>query len=640
MNSSLIKQAVKFLYHRRRFPDKTIEKQFILELGYLNYHRLKIIGYFAIIFSTFQLAYDISLSHSANILQVSRYIYPDTFLFIVSIILVSVTHIKKLKQSSDVKPWHVIFVHIYILVLLLWASSISFLEYETIGSATTFLTAVFMVATIFLVKNSMILIYYLLGLALFYYGLFQPDITNSDVFYLYVPAFALIIIAWIVSRILYSTRLNSFLITRELEHSRNSLDSQVKERTAELSETNIKLIKEINERENYEKKLELETIRAQQSDTLKSKFLANMSHEIRTPLNGIIGFGDLLKRPELSPEKRNRYIEIISANSLQLLKIIDDIVDISMIESDQIKINLSRFNLSRVLPDAVDFFNNIPTSKKGNLKLINAGFENSHNEMVNSDPVRIRQILYNLISNAIKFTQTGHIRIGGKVEDGYAMIFVEDTGIGIDPEQCNTIFERFRQGEEAINRTYGGTGLGLSISKGLIELLGGMIWIDLSYTRGSRFCFTLPTEEAIKNSHPSVLKECIDVIEQKCLIVGEFENTYRGFLTSLLKIYTTSIPIFNLSKPQSEILEIKPAIILIDTQRTDGKIFSQIENVLNTFKSAREIIVVSATSDSDTDKKLIESGCTMILHTPVNLQLLLVRIYQYLIHSGSIISKK
>jgi signal transduction histidine kinase len=267
----------------------------------------------------------------------------------------------------------------------------------------------------------------------------------------------------------------------------------VKERTQELYENNILLQKEINERKKYERDLKRETKRAQEADRLKSVFLANMSHEIRTPLNGIMGFSELLINPDLKQDKKERYIDIVKSNGQQLLKIIDDILDISMIESNQLKVNLVECKISRIYLDTLDFFANYKkTIGKNQIKLY--GDKEKINDQLKfvTDPSRLQQVINNLMKNAFKFTSKGHVRFGYEVEKNNVVFFIEDTGIGIEKEKADAIFERFRQGEENMNRSYTGTGLGLSISKGIIEMLRGKIWVDTKYKDGAKFCFNLP----------------------------------------------------------------------------------------------------------------------------------------------------
>lgn len=265
----------------------------------------------------------------------------------------------------------------------------------------------------------------------------------------------------------------------------------------------IAIDSDISELKLYERNLTKAKEKAEESDRLKTSFLANMSHEIRTPLNGIIGFGDLLKKDYLPKEKRKRYLDIIDANGQHLLKLIDDILDISLIESNQLNTSIKEFNINQIMDETFEFFKLYKKNiQKDNIELnvIKYFLENSF--LIESDPDRIRQVLSNLINNAFKFTEKGKISFGYILEHSYLEFFVEDSGTGINEAQKESLFKRFRQGEETLKRKHGGAGLGLSISKGIIELLGGKIWYDDNYKEGARFCFTLPVTKSnlkIKN---------------------------------------------------------------------------------------------------------------------------------------------
>jgi len=320
---------------------------------------------------------------------------------------------------------------------------------------------------------------------------FVPDKTRiMTEFY---PIIALVVIAWVVSKVILATRLNTYIATRKLEQTNLNLDKTVKKRTAELSESNERLIKEIKERKKYERDLLVAVKNAEEADRLKTVFLANMSHEIRTPLNGILGFGDLLGRDNIPPDRFKKYIEIIMSSGQQLLKIIDDILDISLIESNQLKIHKVAFPLNEKMNEIYEFYN---TSKKSMgkeniqfsyLKSLPDGQDN-----IFTDPFRLQQIINNLLKNAFKFTFSGKIEFGYETNKNDFQFFVSDTGIGVDEEKRDVIFERFRQGDESLKRSYSGTGLGLSISKGIAEQLGGKIWLDTSLSAGSKSCFTIP----------------------------------------------------------------------------------------------------------------------------------------------------
>jgi PAS domain S-box-containing protein len=230
--------------------------------------------------------------------------------------------------------------------------------------------------------------------------------------------------------------------------------------------------------------------KAEESDTLKSAFLANMSHEIRTPLNSIIGFSDLLLDPFFGLDEHFEFAGIIKENGNNLLAIISDIMDLSKIESGQAYIKRTIFSVNQLT-------NNIQKeySYKASAKGIELRLDPTNPEeevFIESDENKIRQILVNFVSNAIKFTKDGFIEIGIKITGDAVQFHVKDTGIGIPAEYTDTIFERFRQVESAHTRKYGGNGLGLPISKSLVELLGGRIWVESEKDKGSTFYFTVP----------------------------------------------------------------------------------------------------------------------------------------------------
>ncbi len=253
----------------------------------------------------------------------------------------------------------------------------------------------------------------------------------------------------------------------------------------ELNESN-QHIRDIND------KLVKATEKAQESDKLKSAFLANMSHEIRTPMNGIIGFSELLQRSEVSKLEQKRYIEIIVKSSNQLLSIINDIIDISKIEAGQVTVNHSEVNLGQVVSEIHTLYG--PMANKNNVSLILSIPQDLKSLTINSDITKIRQVLGNLVNNAIKFTNNGNVEMGYSTQNGFAEFYVKDDGIGIDPENHTIIFDRFRQVEGANHSSITGTGLGLAISKSLVELLGGKIWVESTKGNGATFYFTLPLE--------------------------------------------------------------------------------------------------------------------------------------------------
>lgn len=251
------------------------------------------------------------------------------------------------------------------------------------------------------------------------------------------------------------------------------------------------------ERKKIEEELERSRLKAEESDKAKSDFLANMSHEIRTPLNAIIGYVDLILRDKISDEHKD-YLSSVKESGHLLKHVIDDILDISKIEAGQLLVEKISYPAKTIFDYTEDTARSLLLPKKERVSMVKT-IDARVPEYITTDPVRLQQIMYNLVSNAIKFTENGKIEFGVKLLDQQTLeFFVKDTGIGIAKEKHGTIFEKFGQADPSVTRKYGGSGLGLTISKKLVELLGGEIRIESEEHSGSTFYFTHPlVEEAI-----------------------------------------------------------------------------------------------------------------------------------------------
>jgi len=258
-------------------------------------------------------------------------------------------------------------------------------------------------------------------------------------------------------------------------------------------ESMVIILKDISARKESERNLMEAKEKAEESDRLKTAFLSNMSHEIRTPMNAIVGFSELLNDPDIGSKERKEFIAQINMGADNLMHLIDDIIDIAKIEAGQIKINMRECALHTLMNEQLVMFRqNMERLGKSGIDL-RLSWNIDENEVnLHTDPFRIKQIVNNLVNNAIKFTEEGHVEIGVRQEEGFLRISVEDTGIGIDADKIEVIFDRFMQGHSSKTKLYGGTGLGLAISKNLTELLGGQIGVQSTPGVGSEFWFTVP----------------------------------------------------------------------------------------------------------------------------------------------------
>ncbi|HPB04592.1 MAG TPA: PAS domain S-box protein [Prolixibacteraceae bacterium] len=240
--------------------------------------------------------------------------------------------------------------------------------------------------------------------------------------------------------------------------------------------------------------------KAVEADRLKSLFLANMSHEIRTPMNAIIGFTNMLREDDITPEERNMFIDVIQSNGNALTSLIDSIVDFSKLETEQMSVSLGEFNFDTLFDSACDYTQNMLVSaEKSHIKLLRTKGSDNGIRII-SDRHRLNQVLNHLISNAVKFTDNGEIEIGYNVLDSQLAIFIRDTGIGIPKNKYNTIFDRFTKVNSDKNRLFGGTGIGLTISKGLVHLMGGTIEVSSELGKGSTFTIKLPLNNGMNKS--------------------------------------------------------------------------------------------------------------------------------------------
>lgn len=253
------------------------------------------------------------------------------------------------------------------------------------------------------------------------------------------------------------------------------------------------IVVDITDRLKVENELIEAKQKAEESDNLKTSFLANMSHEIRTPMNSILGFSDLLINDEVSDEKQNEYLKMIHSNGSHLLNLINDIIDISKIEANQLRISKNETRINAILDELYIEFDNRKTTENLNFNFELIKGSKNENFSIITDGLRLKQILINLLSNAFKFTDQGLIQFGYKIRNDHILqFFVKDSGIGIPEDKHELVFSVFQRLEDSYHKNYTGAGLGLSITKSLVEKLGGQIWIMSKPGEGARFYFTIP----------------------------------------------------------------------------------------------------------------------------------------------------
>jgi|GEM_PF-1915517 len=390
-----------------------------------------------------------------------------------------------------------------------------------------------------------------------------------------------------------------------------------KEQAEELRKMNDNLRQQIRHKEEIQKSLEKAKEKAEESDRLKSAFLKNMSHEIRTPMNGIMGFAGLLEKDLPEGEKAKGYVNMIRRSGNRMLELINNLIDIAMIESGETKVHKHETALNSLMDSLYALY--VPHAHNKGLKIYYEKGLDEPGDKLTTDGDKLKQVLGNLINNAVKYTNKGDIVFGYKKEKEVLHFYVGDTGIGISVELQEKIFERFRQAELGVTREYEGAGLGLSISRAYVEMLGGEMWVVSTPGHGSVFHFTLPFHSMESNPSKTLNNKGAKLPEDITLLVAEDDETSYVLLREIME--NTGIRLYRAKNGEEVIEELKEHpevdLVLMDVKmpRMDGYRATQ---VIKNSRPTLPVIAQTAYASEEDRQKALNAGCDAYLAKPVD----------------------
>jgi signal transduction histidine kinase/HPt (histidine-containing phosphotransfer) domain-containing protein len=413
----------------------------------------------------------------------------------------------------------------------------------------------------------------------------------------------------------------------------------------EIAERHIaqRALQELNE--TLEQRVAERTAAAEASSRAKSEFLANMSHEIRTPMTAIVGFSEMLLRPNQEPAERAECIHTIQRNAVHLLDLISGILDLSKIEAGKMTVEKVSCDLPQLMADTLSIVR--PRAMEKSLKL-GIKFAGPIPRKIETDPLKIRQILVNLLGNAIKFTSKGgvgmRVRFEPKGTSGVLRIHVVDNGVGMTPEQCRRIFERFAQADESTTRRFGGTGLGLTISRRFAQLLGGDIQVTSEPGRGSTFTMTVKCgidadAEMLASLRESDLPTMInaaptsDILLRGRILLVEDGRDNQRLLSSHLETAGANVSIAENGRVAIDMATSQPFdLILMDMQMPEMDGYTATKE-LRRRSFAVPIVALTANAMAEDRAKCMASGCTDYLSKPIGWNTLMKTVSRYLGHA-------
>lgn len=415
-------------------------------------------------------------------------------------------------------------------------------------------------------------------------------------------------------------RIRNLLLTnylmKQLQNQKSILEEKVKERTAELEEKNMSLL--------------LAKEQAEASDKLKSAFLATMNHELRTPLGHIIGFSTLIS--EMAEDETIKdFADTMHISGNKLLKIIEDIFELTILDQSEVTIRAQSFiinDLFLALKNQLD----ITLEKSGKNDLIELFYhidEADKSKQIVSDRVKITQLLSNMINNAVKFTDSGSIKLAVSLDKEYLKISIKDTGVGIPDDKHNIIFDSFRQVDDSHTRRFEGVGIGLAISKKIVTTLGGEISVISELNKGSEFIVTIPVIIADSNTQPIIDEiKTIPDFSNKTVLLVEDDLINLDFLTKIMNQTKCKVDLASNGKEALEKWSSqKFDVIIMDLKMPVMDGFVATESIRKTDKET-PIIALTAYTMADNRNLAIEYGCNEFLTKPINKHILFHHIHK------------
>lgn len=433
-------------------------------------------------------------------------------------------------------------------------------------------------------------------------------------------------------------------LCNKLRQMYHTLESEVRKRTFELQQANKSLRHKMHECQHAEEQANILAHEAMSANRAKSEFLANMSHEIRTPMNAIMGFSEILSESDL-PEEASSYVKLICNSSQILLQLIKDILDFSKIEAGKLHVEIDECHVGQLLGEIESVMRPSAIKKGIQFEILQCDVIP---DIIRTDRIRLRQCLTNLVNNAIKFTQEGHVYVSVTMQEHDDTFFVrfdiEDTGIGIPPDKIDLVFDSFTQADGAMTRKYGGTGLGLTITRKLCDLMGAELTVVSEENKGSVFTIVVPagitttdTDNGIWNKYEMIdeLNELsqgekgTDMYNGK-ILVAEDNPSNQKLITILLQKMGLEVSLADdgqsaVDKCASEAFDL----ILMDMQMPN----------MNGYEATRQlrskgvtmpIIAVTANAMMGDEEKCLEAGCDGYLSKPIDRTKLTEIIGQYL----------